>query len=58
MAWKTGFFDKVSDFLRFVAYGCIAVNAIILAVFTVWFTAKFVWHLIDWLNRVMFANKW
>ncbi len=45
MNWKMGFFDKVSDFLWFLAYICIAINTIILTILTLCFTAKSVPHL-------------
>jgi hypothetical protein len=58
MNWKSGFFDKIGDFLRFIGYACLAVDVIVLALFSLWFTSKFVWFFIGWLDRVMFAHKW
>jgi hypothetical protein len=58
VSWKDNFFDKVADMLRFIGYACIAIDAIILAAFSLWFTGKFIWFFTDWINRIIFVQKW
>ena len=58
MSWKRQFIEHIADTLRFIGYMFLFFDAIILSVFTLWFTAKFIWFFARWLNRVMFQNPW
>jgi len=58
MSWQKTFIDKAGDILRFIGYAFLAVDAIVLAAFTFWFIAKFVWNFMSFLNRVMFGRPW
>ena len=58
MNWKKKFSEHISDLLRFIAYVFLAFDAIVLAAFTFWFVAKFIWHLGQWLNYVLFDGPW
>ncbi len=56
MSWKKNRTDKVADVLRFVGYAFLAFDAIILSAFTLWFTGRFIWHLMQWLDDVFFSR--
>jgi len=58
MSWQRNLTERIADTMRFIGYGFLLVDAIILSLFTVWFVSKFVWHIVQWLNRIMFANPW
>jgi hypothetical protein len=58
MSWKKDIFEKIGDFLRFLGYGCLIINGIILAVWTVLILLRFVWHADGWLDRIFFNKPW
>jgi len=58
MPWKTTVIDVLRDGLRFCAGACILIDGILLSVFSVWFVARFLWHLVAWLNRTLFLEPW
>lgn len=58
MAWKQTVIDLLSDGLRFCARGALLLDGILISVFTVWLTARTLWHLVKWLNRVCFSAEW
>jgi hypothetical protein len=58
MAWHQKLTENMADLLRFLARGALLVNAIVLALASVWFIAKFVWFTINFLNRTMFSHPW
>ena len=58
MSWRQKVSDHIADFLRFIGYVFLAFDAIVLAVFSFWFVAKFLWHLTQYLNRVLFDGPW
>ena len=58
MGWHNRFTDKAGDTLRFIGYLFLFLDAIVLSIFTLWFTAKFIWFFVGWLNRVAFGKPW
>jgi hypothetical protein len=58
MSWRQKFTDNAADVMRFVAYGCLIIDGILLLVFSVWFVGKFLWRLSGWLDRVIFDHAW
>jgi hypothetical protein len=51
MSWQKSFVDRIGDILRFIAWGCLVVDGILLSLFSVWFIGMFLWRLAGWLNR-------
>lgn len=58
MAWRQRTTELLADYLRFVGRGAFLVNGILLALASLWFTAKFLWHLIQFLDRTLFSKPW
>lgn len=58
MNWKASTLEFLGDVMRFVSRACFIACIILLSAFSVWFVAKFLWHLSDWLNRTMFRAPW
>lgn len=58
MSWQKNVTEKISDYLRFAGYACLAIDAILLALFSVWFVSKLAWFTLNWLNRVIFPHYW
>ena len=58
MSWRKTFTDNAADILRFIGYLFLFLDAIVLSLFTLWFTAKFIWFFARWLNRVAFDSPW
>lgn len=58
MSWKQDLIDKMTDVLRFTLRACLFIDLFLFAVFSVWFSVMFVWHLMRWLDRVMFGSPW
>ena len=58
MSWKKNTTEKAGDGLRFAAYLFIALDAIVISAFTLWFVWNFTAKLMDWLDRVLFLRQW
>jgi len=58
VSWKQDLIDKMTDVLRFTLRACLFIDLFLFAVFSVWFSVMFVWHLMCWLDRVMFGSPW
>ena len=58
MSWRKKFTDNAGDTLRFIGYAFLAFDLIVLSVFSLWFTGKFLYRLSGWLNRVLFGFPW
>jgi len=58
MSWQKNVTEKISDVMRFLAYACLATDLIVLAGFTVWFSGKFLYFFVRFLNRTIFGNPW
>lgn len=46
------------DFVRFALWVCLAINAAMLAIFSVFFTYEFLSHLWTYCERVLFRDPW
>ena len=58
MGWRQSSMDFLGDALRAVAGVCLTIDAILAAVFSVWFVAESLWHLHAWLGRTIFSAPW
>jgi hypothetical protein len=58
MSWRKTFTDNIGDILRFIGYAFLTFDMIVLSIFSLWFTSKFVYFLSGWLNRRMFNSPW
>lgn len=58
MSWRKTISENIADLLRFLGYGFLILDGIILALFSFWFVCKFIWQLVNWLDRVMFSEPW
>jgi hypothetical protein len=58
MSWKKKITENAAGTLRFIGYAFIIFDAIVLSAFTLWFTCKFLWQLINWLNKTIFSEPW
>ena len=58
MNWKKNLLDVLSDALRFVVRGIMLINGLMLAVFILLFSAKFLWRLHEWLDVVFLGQSW
>lgn len=56
--WKTPLLTKAKDFIRAMLWLCMVVNALLAAVFTIWFAGHFFWNLRGWCLRVLFQSPW
>jgi len=46
------------DFIRFALWVCLASIAAMSAIFSIFFTYKFLWHLWSYCGRVLFSRPW
>lgn len=58
MSWRKNISENIADILRFLGYGFLIMDGIVLAVFSLWFVCKFTWQLAHWLERMWFSNPW
>ena len=58
MGWKQTTIGLLSDALRFVIKSFLLIDAILIALFSLWFVAQFFWHLRGFLARTMFGAEW
>jgi hypothetical protein len=58
MRWTSNITDHWADVLRFFVRAVFILNGLMLAAFSVWFTARFLWRLHRYLGRVWFGHEW
>lgn len=58
MSWKQNALEFLRSGLRFAITACLFIDAIILAVWSVWFVGKFILKLTGWIDRTMFSPQW
>jgi len=57
-SWKHHFTESLAETLRFLVRGSLLLNAILLALGSIYVTAKFVWHAVRWIDRVAYSHPW
>ena len=57
MSWQRRFTDNAGDVLRFIGYAFLALDAIVLAIFSFWFVSRFAYEFALWLTRILF-DRW
>ncbi len=58
MIWKKPIIETLCDVLRFSVWSCLILNGMLASVFSVYFVARFLWHLHHWCDRVLFGHDW
>ncbi len=56
--WRKKITDLMADVLRFTVRGAFLIDAIILSLSSIYITARFCIHLVDWMDRTVFGNPW
>ncbi len=56
--WRAQLIDLCRNVLRFTLWVCVVINGLMLGLFTVWFTYKFLFHASGWLGRGLFSKPW
>jgi hypothetical protein len=58
IVWKENLIELLRNILRFMSFIFLLFDAILLAVFSTWFTYKIVFFTIDWLSKTVFSKSW
>jgi hypothetical protein len=58
MSWNRRRTDDLANALRFVGWVFLAIDAILLAIFSLWFVWHFLAFFRDLLTRTMFSAPW
>ncbi|MBN1546684.1 MAG: hypothetical protein JW902_08505 [Syntrophaceae bacterium] len=58
MPWKQTFSVLLVDCWRLIVRFCLFIDLILLALFSVWFVSKFLFHFLGWLDRILFSKAW
>jgi hypothetical protein len=58
MSWRQSIISVLSDALRFIVTGCLMIDGILLAAFSVWFVGRFLLQVFRLLNRTWFGADW
>ncbi len=56
--WRQGVLGLLRNIIRFSLWVALAVNGVLLAIFSIRFTRAFVNHLWTWCDRVLFPGTW
>lgn len=56
--WKGDYLSVCRGLLRFALWSCLTANGLMLGVFTIVFTFRFLRHLWSWLQRGLFGSEW
>ena len=56
--WTDHVVDTLRRIMRFVLWSCAFVSCLMLSIFLVCFTCRFLQHLWSWCGRVLFADSW
>lgn len=56
--WTDHVLDFLRRFIRFVAWCALFLNLLMLSVFLVMFTLRFLQHAWSWCSRVLFPGSW
>jgi hypothetical protein len=58
MSWNRGKTEDLAKSLRFVGWAFVALDAILLAMFSFWFAWRFLGSFKDWLVKTIFSAPW
>jgi hypothetical protein len=58
VAWRRRITEVLADYLQTIGWGAFLLNGILLALASVYIVAKFLFFLIRFLDRTLFAKPW
>ena len=58
MSWKRSLARFIADALRLSITVCLFIDGILLALFSIWFVAKFLYQTMNWLKETLFNGPW
>jgi len=58
MRWTVNLTERWADVIRFAIKCAFGVNIILLAIFSIWFTALLLWRLLQFLWRSWLGHPW
>jgi hypothetical protein len=58
MRWTVNITERWADLLRFAVKAAMIFNGIMLAAFSVWFTAIFLWRLLQFVWKAWLGHRW
>lgn len=58
MSWRQTTIGFLADALRFLIRGLLFIDLIMVSVFSVWFTARFLLQLGKWATSHLFSSNW
>ena len=58
MSWKQTLVKIFIDILRISITVCLFIDGILMALFSIWFVAKFLHQTMNWLKQTLFNNPW
>ena len=58
MRWTANITDRWGELLRFALKFAFIVNLMMFAIFSVWFTAMFLWRLSQYLRATWLGHPW
>lgn len=58
MSWNRGKTDDLAKALRFVGWAFVALDTILVAMFSLWFAWRFLDFLRTWLTKTIFSSPW
>ncbi len=56
--WKQHILEFCRNIIRFALWFAFVLNGVMLAIFSIVFTAQFLWHLWTWCDRVLYTGSW
>lgn len=58
MSWKKSITDQWAEKCRFALRAAMFVNAMLLALASIYIVGQLIWQTIGFLNRTIFSNPW
>ena len=58
MIWKKPVVEMLRDVLRFALSAALILTGVLMSYFILWFSARFLWQLKGWCERVLFGHPW
>lgn len=56
--WNTNMLGRLRDFIRFCVWMCLAVNSLMISVFSICWMYRFLTHLWHYSLRSIFSSDW